>query len=73
MLTKLRNAWARLPLLPRALALVWQAARYWTMGWAALLVIQGLLPVATVYLTRQVVDGLAAGGGQPAAIGRRSA
>jgi ATP-binding cassette subfamily B protein len=60
MLTKLRNAWARLPLLPRALALVWAAARGWTLGWAALLVIQGLLPVATVYLTRQVVDGLAA-------------
>ena len=50
---------AQLPYLPRALALVWSAARYWTVAWGVLLVVQGLLPVATVYLTRQVVDRLA--------------
>jgi len=39
---------------------VWDAARGWTILWAVLLVVQGLLPVALVYLTRAVVDGLVA-------------
>ncbi len=47
-----------LPYFPRALALVWSAARGWSLAWLALLVLQGLLPVATVYLTRAVVDSL---------------
>jgi ATP-binding cassette, subfamily B, bacterial len=38
--------------------LVWAAARRWTMAWAGLLALQGGLPVATVYLTRAVVDSL---------------
>jgi ATP-binding cassette, subfamily B, bacterial len=42
----------------RALGLVWDAARRWTMLWLALLVVQGLLPVASVYLTRALVDNL---------------
>lgn len=63
--SKLRRAAAQLHYLPRAWGLVWGAARYWTLAWAALLVVQGLLPVATVYLTRQVVDGLAASLGAP--------
>src|SRR5947209_4559064 len=46
--------------LPRALELAWVAARWWTVAGAALLVIQGLLPVATVYLTRSVVDNIVA-------------
>jgi ATP-binding cassette subfamily B protein len=51
---------AQLPYLPRALSLVWAAAPGWTSAWAALLLIQGLLPVASVYLTRAVVDSLVA-------------
>ena len=35
--------------LPRAIALVWGATRSWTAAWATLLLIQGLLPAATVY------------------------
>ncbi len=58
--TKLRDALAQLPYLPRALALVWAAARGWTIAWAVLLVVQGLLPVATVTLTRSLVDSLVA-------------
>jgi ATP-binding cassette subfamily B protein len=58
---KLRRAAAQLPYLPRALRLVWEAAGRWTTAWAVLLVIQGLLPLATVWLTRPLVDGLAAG------------
>src|SRR5262245_16857153 len=53
---KLRKAMAQLPNLPRALQLVWRAARPWTIAWITLLVVQGLLPAATVYLTKFVVD-----------------
>ena len=64
--SKLRRALSQLRYLPRAWGLVWGAARYWTLAWAVLLLIQGLLPVATVYLTRQLVDSLAAAvGGSP--------
>jgi ATP-binding cassette subfamily B protein len=51
---------AQLPYLPRALSLVWTAARRWTTAWIALLIVQGLLPVATVYLTRATVNALVA-------------
>ena len=55
---KLRKALAQLPYLPRALALVWEVARPWTIAWIVLLIVQGLLPAATVYLTKLVVDGV---------------
>jgi ATP-binding cassette subfamily B protein len=55
---KLRKALAQLPNLPRALSLVWQVARPWTTAWIALLIVQGLLPAAIVYLTKLVVDGV---------------
>ena len=58
--TKLRRALAQLPYLPRALKLVWEVARPWTVAWIVLLIVQGLLPVATVYLTKLVVDGVVA-------------
>jgi ATP-binding cassette subfamily B protein len=54
--TRFRKARAQLPYLPRALALVWAAAPRWTAAWLALLVAQGLLPAATVLLTRSLVD-----------------
>jgi ATP-binding cassette subfamily B protein len=56
----LRDAKVQLAYLPRTLRLVWGAARGWTTAWAALLLVQGLLPIATVYLTGQLVDGLVA-------------
>jgi ATP-binding cassette subfamily B protein len=56
---KLRIALESLPHLPRGLALIWAATRGWAIAWAALLVVQGLLPVATVTLTRLLVDSLA--------------
>ena len=58
--TKFRKALAQLPYLPRALKLVWEVARPWTVAWLVLLIVQGLLPVATVYLTKLVVDGVVA-------------
>src|SRR5437773_29413 len=55
---KLRLASASLRYLPRAFKLVWAAAPEWTALWAILLLAQGLLPVATVYLTRPLVNSL---------------
>ena len=55
---KLRKALAQLPYLPRALRLVWEVARPWTVAWIGLLIVQGLLPGATVYLTKLIVDGV---------------
>jgi ATP-binding cassette subfamily B protein len=40
--------------------MVWEATGYWTLSWAILLLVQGVLPVAIVYLTRWLVDGLVA-------------
>lgn len=62
---KLDQALAQLPYVPKALGLVWESARRWTIAWAVLLLLQGVLPVATVYLTKAVVDSLvgALGGG----------
>ena len=56
--SKLRKALAQLPYLPRALKLVWEVARPWTTAWIVLLIVQGLLPAAMVYLTKLVVDGV---------------
>src|SRR5688572_32684045 len=58
--TKLRKALGQLPYLPHALKLVWEVARPWTIAWIVLLIVQGLLPAATVYLTKLVVDGVVA-------------
>jgi len=46
--------------LPRGLRLVWGASRAWTVAWGVLLVAQGLIPVATVWLTKLLVDRLVA-------------
>ena len=69
--SKLRRALSQLPYLPRALALVWAASRGWTVAWVVLLVVQGLLPAASVYLTRALVNSLVAvvsSGGDPATL-----
>lgn len=58
--SKARKGRALLPHTARALKLVWHAAPGLTAGWAALLVVQGLLPAAIVYLTRALVDSLVA-------------
>jgi ATP-binding cassette subfamily B protein len=67
LLPRLRKALAQLPYLPQTFALVWSAARAWTLVWGVLLLAQGLLPVATVYVTRWLVNSMVgaiqAGGG----------
>src|SRR6476620_8789195 len=56
--SKFRKALAQLPYLPRALKLVWAVARPWTTAWLVLLIVQGVLPAAVVYLTKLVIDGV---------------
>src|SRR5262249_49602823 len=53
-----------LPHLVRAFGLLWSAARMWTAAWVGLLLVEGLLPIAVVYLTRLLVDALAKGIGK---------
>ena len=55
---KIRGAAAQLRHLPRVWQLIWSAAHRWSVLWAVLLVVQGLLPVAIVLLTRELVDSL---------------
>ena len=55
---KLERLAAQLPHVPRTMGLVWTAARGWTAAWIAVLLVEGVLPVATVYLTRTVVNRL---------------
>jgi ATP-binding cassette, subfamily B, bacterial len=45
--------------LKRAVALVWQSARGWTVASLALMVLQGALPLLSLYLLKVVVDGVA--------------
>ena len=53
-----RKGLAQLPHLWRALGLVWTAAPRLTLAWAVLTFVLGLLPVASVFLTRALVDSL---------------
>ena len=57
MTNRLHQARQLLALLPKALCLIWEAAPTVTAAWAVLIVLQGLLPGTTVYLTKLVLDG----------------
>ncbi len=48
----------------RALALVWSSTRRWTVLWAVVLVVQGVLPALTVYVSKVLIDGLVVAAGQ---------
>jgi ATP-binding cassette subfamily B protein len=48
----------QLPAGRRALALVWEAAGWWTLVWGALLVCQGLIPAGLALLLRTLVNRL---------------
>jgi ATP-binding cassette subfamily B protein len=37
---------------------VWAAAHFWTVAWVTLAVLEGVLPIATVYLTRALINAL---------------
>jgi ATP-binding cassette, subfamily B, bacterial len=57
---KLQQQIAKLDYFPRTFQLIWAASRYWTLAWLGLLLVQGVLPAATVYLTRSIVDSIVA-------------
>ena len=50
---------SQLPYVPRAFSMVYSAAGFLTLAWLALLLVQGLLPAATVFLSKILVDGIA--------------
>ncbi len=50
---------SQLPYLPQAFSLVYSAAGGLTLAWLTLLLIQGLMPTATVFLSKILVDGMA--------------
>jgi ATP-binding cassette subfamily B protein len=52
----LREFAAQLPHLPLALRLAWSGAPRYAAVWLALLHFQGLLPIATFYMTRLLVN-----------------
>ncbi|MEI8355977.1 MAG: ABC transporter ATP-binding protein, partial [Deltaproteobacteria bacterium] len=65
MTTKINNILSKIallrsqaPYIPQTVRLVWQATGIWMVVWLLLLLVQGLLPVGIVYMTRQVVDSL---------------
>lgn len=58
--TKLRPILAQLTYLPQVLTLVWQAAGYWMIIWAILLIIQGVLPALQIYLVKTAINSLVA-------------
>ncbi len=47
--------------LKRAFSLVWQSGRGWTLLNLAILIVQGILPLLLLYLTKQVVDAVTIG------------
>jgi ATP-binding cassette, subfamily B, bacterial len=56
--TRLRAVLSQFMYLPRTLRLVWAATRGYTIAWAVLLIVQGVLPAVMVYLSKLVVDTL---------------
>jgi ATP-binding cassette subfamily B protein len=56
--TRLQGGLAQLPYLPAALSLVWASSKSLSAAWITMLAAQGLLPVATVYLVRSLVNQL---------------
>lgn len=55
---KFHRLLAQLSYISRALKLVWTPAPGWTAAWMVLLVVQGVLPAVTVYLTGVLVNSL---------------
>ena len=63
LLRQLKLFFRQLPAGRRALALVWEAARGWTVAWAVLLVAQGLIPAGQALLLRALFNRLVAAPG----------
>jgi ATP-binding cassette subfamily B protein len=57
---KLHKALSHVFWWPKTLRLIWAASPRWTAAWLVLLLVQGLLPVASVYSIKLFIDGLTA-------------
>ena len=57
-MSKIQDAAAKLAYWQRTLRLIWTIAPRWTVAWAVLLIVQGIQPLALVYLTKLLVDSL---------------
>lgn len=55
---RFRRVFTQLSYLPQTFKLIWSASHIWTVLWVVVLIGQGVLPGAIVYLTRTVVDSL---------------
>lgn len=55
------RAWQGVARLRRALRLVWESSRAWTLASFALVVVQAFLPLLSLYLMKLIVDAVAAG------------
>ncbi|MDD3775751.1 MAG: ABC transporter ATP-binding protein [Sulfurovaceae bacterium] len=53
---KIKKLRSQLPYLPKTIKLIWQASRWWSAAWAALLLLGGILPVAVIYLVKPIID-----------------
>ena len=60
LLTKIERLRQQAPYIPKTINLVWQASGVWMVAWLVLVLVQGMLPVAIVFMTRHVVDSLTA-------------
>jgi ATP-binding cassette, subfamily B, bacterial len=49
----------RIGYLREAVGFVWASSRKWTIAWLLLLAVQGILPIAAVYLTKPTVNAVA--------------
>lgn len=54
----LRDAAPKIVYWRRTFRLIWTAAPRWTVAWAVLLIVQGIQPLAAVYLVKLLVDRL---------------
>lgn len=51
---------AQLPYLSRTAGLIWNASGWWSFLWMVLLILQGIIPAAIVYLMAPLIDGISA-------------
>jgi ATP-binding cassette, subfamily B, bacterial len=58
LISKLRSTNTIFSHLVKTLSLVWAASRYWTVAWMILLLVQGLIPAASISLTPQAINAL---------------
>ncbi len=57
-LSKIKSPLAATAYWSRTLRLLWKAAPRWTIAWIGLLLMQGILPVIAVYLSKLLIDSL---------------